>query len=103
MGTHPIFESDFDCLTDFQTKNCIFGRCLTPETTTTTTQKHPYFQYLFYLSIYIICEIAEHTHNCDSIICLKHYFQTKYRQNVISSHNLKISLSFRTTTTTKIA
>merc|ERR1712235_111464 len=21
MGTHPIFESDFDCLTDFGTKN----------------------------------------------------------------------------------
>jgi len=22
MGTHPIFESDFDCLTDLNNKNC---------------------------------------------------------------------------------
>jgi len=22
MGTHPIFESDFDCLTDFENVTC---------------------------------------------------------------------------------
>jgi len=24
MGTHPIFESDFDCLTDFEKNGMIF-------------------------------------------------------------------------------
>jgi len=28
MGTHPIFESDFDCLTE-NTKNGFFGEFLT--------------------------------------------------------------------------
>jgi len=28
MGTHPIFESDFDCLTDFQMR-CLEGRSIT--------------------------------------------------------------------------
>jgi len=25
MGTHPIFESDFDCLTDIGVTSCFFG------------------------------------------------------------------------------
>jgi len=25
MGTHPIFESDFDCLTEYNNLNCING------------------------------------------------------------------------------
>merc|ERR1739838_970586 len=29
MGTHPIFESDFDCLTDNMTSTCIFADTLT--------------------------------------------------------------------------
>merc|ERR1712227_815075 len=40
MGTHPIFESDFDCLTDFQMNRVapisrLSRRCLRYETTKT--------------------------------------------------------------------
>merc|ERR1712221_20427 len=45
MGTHPIFESDFDCLTDRPTKSrcrttteATTTRPIAMETTTTTTQ-----------------------------------------------------------------
>jgi len=30
MGTHPIFESDFDCLTDWNHKNTFKKVCIPP-------------------------------------------------------------------------
>merc|ERR1711935_767193 len=81
MGTHPIFESDFDCLTDCDkaVRDHLIGYFFSPFLTLLnyyweTTQTILLFFYFCFIRLLLVenTKRATHTHSTKRLCCQKH-------------------------------